>query len=461
MFGNIGLACGRYVRIHDTMLRMMADNNAPDCMDAKQGGEVMSRVLSNGPKKMDYVDGPFEQMLNRADRASLAAPYFTHSKSLVEAAKSGTKIRLLVWLNVSTSPTALRDVFNQEDIEVRYREYFHAKIYIFDNKALLGSANLSHNGLRTKREAVIRLDRCVDKKAVRETQAVFDELWSRGKCLTESTLEAFAKKRDEQIKRRKSNGLSDSDGSIDAAVNHADWLEKNPIDPTKPKGRITKEVELHQFYSEYIHAFDEIRSIIEVPRFQSRHMKKFHIVLETERFLNFINNSDELKKEAGERGSHSMSLEDRQENIIHFANSWAAAKDPLLSDDYDTAIKIVQQTFSTSNKIRNTSAADIFGALIRLHSFGEASRYITPQPPQQEFIRANINVLHKSLDQLLHGPGNFIARIYDVVNSLKHFGYSSAFELYGTVHPDKCPPINNRTVGVLNLLNFDVRKVPK
>ena len=420
----------------------------------------MSRVLSNGPKKQDYVDGPFEQMLKGADCASLAAPYFTEADLLVEAAQGGTKIRLLVWLNVSTSPTALREVLNQEGIEIRYRKYFHAKIYIFDDKALLGSANLSHYGLRAKREAVIRLDRGADKDAVEETLALFDELWRHEKCLTESKLEAFAKKRDDQLKRRKSKGLSDPDGSIDAAVNHADWLEKNPLDPNKPKKRITKEVELHQFYSEYIHAFDEIKSIIEVPRFQSRHMKKFHIVLETERFLNFINNSDELKKEAEERASHSMSLEERQENIIHFANSWAAAKDPLLSDEYDTAIKIVTQTFSTSNKIQSASDNDIFEVLMRLHSFRYASRFIVPQPPQQEFIRANLNILHNRLDHLLHGPGDFIARIYDVSNSLKHFGYSSAFELYGTVHPDKCPPINNRTVGVLKLLNFDVRNVP-
>ena len=429
----------------------------------------MSRILSNGPNE-DYVDGPFEQMLKGADRASLAAPYFTHSKSLVEAATSGTKIRLLVGLNLSTSPTALREAFNQEGIEIRYRKYFHAKIYIFDDddKALLGSANLSNNGLRAKREAVIRLDRNADKEAVKETRAVFDDLWRHGKCLTESTLETFAKKRDDQLERRRREDLFDLDGSIDAAVNHADWLENTHPNLVKPNKRIREEIRLHKCYCEYIYAFDEVRSIVEAPRFRNPHMSKFPIVFETERFLNFIHNYKVLRKEAKRTASHALSQDERQEKIIYFAEKWAnsnAPLHPLPSKEYSNAIMTVTQIFSTPNKIRNTSENDIFDAIKRLHAFNFHIGHV--KDAQRIFIEENRNSLSFIQDRLihlLHGPGDFIARIYDVSNrdepdSLSHIGNCSAFELYGTVHHNKCPPINNRTVGVLNLLNFDVSRV--
>ena len=425
----------------------------------------MSRIFSNGPKQ-DYVDGPYEQMLKGADRANLAAPYFTHAKWLVEAAMRGTKIRLLVGLNLSTSPTALREVYNTKGIEVRYRKNFHAKIYIFDDKALLGSANLSQNGLRKNRESVIKLDRSADNEAIEETRALFDELWRRGKCLTESRLEAFAKKREDQLQRRKSEGLSDPEGDIDAAVNHADWLQNTHPNLVKPNRRITEEIRLHKCYCEYIHAFDEVRSIIEVPRFRNSHMSKFHIVLETERFLHFINNCKKRRREAKETASHALSLDERQEKITYFADQWATAEDPLLSDDYDTAIETVTRTFSSRNAIKSASAEDIFFGLKRLHSFDD---YTTRRvkDAQQKFMSKNGNDLNFIQDRLIHllyGPGDFITRIYDISkgdasNSLSLVGNSTAFELYGTVYHDECPPINNRTVGILNLLNFDVEKV--
>ena len=426
----------------------------------------MSRILSNGPNE-DYVDGPFEQMLKGADRASLASPYFTHSKSLVEAATSGTKIRLLVGLNLSTSPTALKKVYKQEGIEIRYRKDFHAKIYIFDDKALLGSANLSHNGLRANREAVIRLDRSADDEAINQTRALFDELWSRGKSLTKSKLEAFEKEREDQLERRKREGLSDPDGSIDAAVDHADWIDNILPNSDKPKKRVKEEFKLHKFYSDYIRAFNEIRSIIEVPRFQSRHMKGFHIVYETDRFLNFIHNSTELKREAKETASHVLSLDERQEKIIYFAYKWANAENPRWSPGYSAAIKTVTETFSTREAIQSASADDIFAGLKRLHCFDHYTTRYIPKPAQQAFMKANgddLNFIQDRLIHLLHGTGDFITRIYDVSNreasgNLTHFGSSTAFELYGTVHPDQCPPINNRTVGMLNLLNFDVRRL--
>ena len=203
----------------------------------------MNRIFSNGPGK-DYVDGPFAHMLEESNRANLAAPYFTNSDRIVDAAQKGTRIKLLVELNLSTSPTALRQVHNSDGIEIRHLRNFHAKIYIFDDMALLGSANLTHNGLHGNREAVIRLDRKTDNDVIEEMSALFDELWSNGTDLTASDLDAFEYARSDQLEQRRRAGLSDPGKSIEEALVLTQGPEKISPKSTSTNMRSKGEVRL-------------------------------------------------------------------------------------------------------------------------------------------------------------------------------------------------------------------------
>lgn len=69
----------------------------------------MSRIFSNGPNK-DYVINPFSHMISDSSRLHLAAPYFTQAEPILEAAKSGKSVQLLIGLNEATSPQALRKI---------------------------------------------------------------------------------------------------------------------------------------------------------------------------------------------------------------------------------------------------------------------------------------------------------------------------------------------------------------
>ena len=72
-------------------------------------------------------------------------------------------------LNSTTSSRALEDIHNVPGIAVRYlTRRFHAKIYIFDSSALIGSSNLTDAGLNSNREAVICLDQPEDVDTVEE-----------------------------------------------------------------------------------------------------------------------------------------------------------------------------------------------------------------------------------------------------------------------------------------------------
>jgi hypothetical protein len=81
----------------------------------------------------------------------------------LRAAFAGKPVQLLIGLNSATSPAAVAEVYKLPNVSARYRtRRFHAKIFLFDDAALLGSANLTTAGLLLNREAVICLDQRAD-----------------------------------------------------------------------------------------------------------------------------------------------------------------------------------------------------------------------------------------------------------------------------------------------------------
>jgi phosphatidylserine/phosphatidylglycerophosphate/cardiolipin synthase-like enzyme len=110
----------------------------------------MGRVFSNGPSK-DFVINPFTKLAAEATRVFIAAPYVTRTDDLIQAARRGTRVDLLVGLNTATSPAALAAVQHEPNIRVRYYTHrrFHAKIYLFDAAAMVGSSNLTSSRVST------------------------------------------------------------------------------------------------------------------------------------------------------------------------------------------------------------------------------------------------------------------------------------------------------------------------
>ncbi len=59
----------------------------------------------------------------------------------------------------------------------------------------------------------------------------------------------------------------------------------------------------------------------------------------------------------------------------------------------------------------------------------------------------------ETLTYLLYGPGDFIQRLHDILydsgKKLGYFGRFCALELYGTIKPAECPPMNGRMAKAL------------
>jgi hypothetical protein len=420
----------------------------------------MSIIYSNGSHS-DYVINPFTKMIAGSSRLHLAAPYFTQAEPLLEAAKKGKSIQLLIGLNAATSPQALHKIHEVSGISIRYlTSRFHAKIYIFDKAALLGSANLTDGGLRANREAVISLDREEDANALEEIRTLFVELWDAGQVLTREKLDTF-----ENIYNELRRKTPDPEKEIEAALGQAQPHNINVASHEKSNERVFLETLRQEIYEQYRPAFNEVTALLKERRFRRPDLADIGIENETNRFLNYVRLTHVIGDEAWQTAP-LRATDERCQQITRYAREWVNAADNKVPEDYAAWLHTVKQKFGSSEAIRAADKDQIIDGLMSLHAFNEQLRFVKGGQKNlpAKFWKVNnedINRVKSTLTYLLYGPGDFIQRFHDVLYDqsmkLKRFGYFCALELYGTIKPDECPPMNGRMAKALRYLGFDVK----
>lgn len=420
----------------------------------------MNRVYSNGPSK-DFVINPFNRLLGLSSRLYFAAPYFTMSDPIVDAVKKGKSVQLIVGLNSATSPQALRKVHEVPNLAVRFlTRRFHAKIYIFDDAVLLGSSNLTDGGLLSNREAVICLDQDDDLDAVEEVRALFFELWDSAHVLTTEKLDKFSSAH--AAARRKA---PDPDAEIEKSVGRAEPTNINVESHTKTRERIFLEDLRQQVYEQYRPAFNEVTAILEEHDFRRPELAAVGSANETNRFLNWVRltyvQGDEAWQSAPLRSS-----EDRRAEIIRFGTEWTTTDTNRVPENYVEWLQVVKRVFGSAESIDAASKEELTEGLLSIHAFIEQLRFVKggEENLPTEFWKKNdedVVRVKATLTDLLHGPGDFIQRLHDVLYDPavkpKLFGRFCALELYGTIKPQECPPMNGRMAKALRFLGFDVR----
>ena len=420
----------------------------------------MDRLFSNGPAK-DFVINPFTRLIEGASQLCLAAPYFTEAEPLVEAARRGKRVQLLVGLNCSTHPVALAKVHDVPGLAVRYLTHrFHAKIYLFDDQGLIGSSNLTDGGLRANREAVLCLDRPDDSSFIEEMRALFQELWDSAQVLTDEKLQLFKQAHEAARKQ-----AVDLDARIEAAVGRAEPANIHVASLARSRQRLFEETLRRQVYEEYRPAFAEVADLLERHRLRRADLASVGLANEANRFLNWVR----LTRVRGDDVWQAAALRPRDEReryMLPLAEAWAIAADPKIPSDYIERLGRAEITFESSSAIEGATKEGLTSGLMSIHAFGEQYRFVKGGWTEVagEFWRANrgdVARVKASLDGFLHGRGDFIARLHDMLyhpaKKLKMFGYFCALELYGTVKPAECPPMNGRMAKALRFLGFDVR----
>jgi hypothetical protein len=420
----------------------------------------MYRIYSNGPSK-DFVINPFNVLASESSKLYLAAPYFTVATPILDAVSTGKTVQLLVGLNSSTSPQELARMHEVPNLSVRYlTRRFHAKIFIFDNAALLGSSNLTDGGLYSNREAVICLNQADDFETIEEIRALFFELWDSGQVLTAEKLDKFT--RAHAISKNKN---FDPDADIEKSVGPAEPVNINVDSKKVSSQRIFLESLRQQVYEQYRPAFNEVTRLLEENNIRRPELKDAGLANETNRFLNWVRLTYVVGDEAW-KSAPTRSEIDRKAKILSLAKEWGTTDQTKIPEEYLDWLKTVHEIFGSKESLAKASREKITNGLMSLHAFTEQLRFVKggAENLPVEFWRSNQDNEKKvrdSLSYLVHGSGDFIRRLHDFLympsRKLSRFGRFCALELYGTIKPEECPPLNGRMAKALRYLGYDVQ----
>ena len=156
----------------------------------------------------------------------------------------------------------------------------------------------------------------------------------------------------------------------------------------------------------------------------------------------------------------------RRAEIYRLGPEWITTNQSKVAKEYRDWLHLVNRTFGTRAAIEEATKEQLTAGFMSIHAFHDRLRFVKggAENLPNVFWRANnddVTKVKKTLTFLLYGDkGDFTGRLHDVLydpnRKLRHFGRFCALELYGTVKPDECPPLNGRIAKALRYLGFDV-----
>ncbi len=417
-----------------------------------------SGIYTNSPGQ-DQVLRPYSAHMATASRIRIAVPYFTRESEVLQAAARGAKVELLVGLNRSTNPSALRRVLDAPNCLVRYfTDGFHAKVFLFDGVVMLGSANLTEGGMASNREAVLVLDQLGDEDRILDIELFFAQVWDSAEVLTNEVWNQFKAAWDKATRL----------GNPDAPFQVLRDVEP----PTVLFGSGHKSAQQHylsdlqkSIYEEYSPAFAEVSAVLRDRGLRRPEFVDLGLAFETNRFLNWVR----LEHAVGDvswQEALLLSEDDRRHMVGSLAEQWVSTTNPHIPDDYFQLLSELQAVMATPESIRASDHEQLAHALICVHAFKQQLRFTKggEEALPTKFWKLNQDDLlrvQSSLIYLVHGSDDFAERIcavlYDQKYKLGAFGRFCALELVGTLKPEQVPPINGRMAKALRFLGFDVR----
>jgi hypothetical protein len=285
----------------------------------------MTTLYSNGPEK-DFVIRPYQKMLAATGSVFVASPFVTMTRELIEAAAQGKTVSLLVGLNIATDPSALRAAFGIPNLSVRYYTHrFHAKIYLFDICALVGSSNLTDGGMQSNREATVHVE---DAEELQEIRNLCQELWATAPVLTPQTLASF------EAAVGPFGKHFNPDAKIEAAVGRAEPTNILVGSSKKSPEYLFLEALRRRVYEQFMPAFAEVSSFLSEETLHRPEWSSADKESETNRFLNWVR----LTRGAGDEWQNTppSSKRDRREALLELGHDWVATSNPRIAADYFT-----------------------------------------------------------------------------------------------------------------------------
>ena len=416
---------------------------------------TMNESFTNRPGAGDLTINFFHKHAKNVRTAQLACPFFTDSEPIEILVSAGCgKILLLVCLCEVTSTEALEKARAFGNVDIRFfTNGFHAKFYILDNVALVGSANLTDPGLRLNRELSVSVRS--EDPVFDDIPALFDELWSSARVLTNHRLNYFR-----EWRRNYGPRSLHSIPGVDSCSPPTIRVSSQDVNRTR-----TYLETFRAFYVErLIPAYRSVETTYsEAP---NRHpaFTNYSSKYEIDRFLYWV------KGHTTDKRLHLEPLrsgDDLKNNINKYVTEWMKMKDNLtIYTDRVDRIHRLERLFGDERSLESVGIDEIVDMIQACAAFVEMFRFTEGGLESfiERFKQKNpIERIRKSFHYLAFGPGDYVQRVYDCIYEsgyrLSDWGESCTLELFGWINQDGVPPFNGRTMKALRFLGMDVKGI--
>lgn len=394
----------------------------------------------------------------------MACPFVSTYEPIKLLTAQGCRVNLIVRLCSITPPPVLRQALNDPLVTLRYytSRSFHAKLYIVDDIALIGSANLTDSGLMTNREVSVVLTQERDA-GFDELPSIFNIFWDHADVFTSELCTQY-----EEAFKRVGKGTEDADFQA-----HIEKFVPKAIPPSTAVGSDTVSKKrsflqsLRRKYDEQLGpAFDEVRQIFAADGRRRREFEAGDLDIEIGRFLGWLR----IAHAPGNSWQDTTLAEasERRARLLRWMNAWfeevdTDAGDMVRAESEVGNIARLRHVMGSPEAIDAANYDELFDALTGVHAFNDRLRFVAGglEGLKLAFLDQNgLVAIKASLTYLLHGQGTQLERAYDSLYDEKRrlagFGEACTMELVGWMDANR-PPINGRTIKALRFVGFDVQ----
>ena len=240
------------------------------------------KLFTNSNAKLDFI-GKRLETLSKNTNLYISVAFFSHSDFILNAIKNNcSKIDLIIRLDFGTSPDELLKLIDNPNVNIRYytSKHFHPKLYIIDGVcAIIGSSNLTHNGLGKNLEINIEID--CDEPIYDDLKFEFLNEWENAAVLTKEIANKFKQIADENRSR-----MIESDRIIGSQL--GEIAPKNIAILDKKEASLEYLEKFRKEYQHYISSFQRLEKMYSFDFPTRKYDSNCPIRIEIDGFLSWL-----------------------------------------------------------------------------------------------------------------------------------------------------------------------------
>ncbi len=414
---------------------------------------VNFELYTNSKTKNDCFRHEF---YNHKDyNVDIAVAFFSSSDLVNELLKNQCRIRLIIRLAPGTNPINLREIINKPGLEIRYYtgKNFHPKLYVFQDKIIIGSSNLTKGGTLYNQEINISIDR--NDKRFDKLKNLFNSYWDEAIPLNTEILDEYIR-----IINEYNEKIKNIENEFDIEIN--DYIPQKEYSDSLKKAEITNyfSPEVEKYFSKEYDSFLKQHEILE-EIYKDTNLRLFKenelpLRLEIDQFISWVKEK---------KYSQDKDFDPRVLHIKNVREIIPPLMREFINSDYNRKIwevnnfNKISSNFKNKETIAQLTYEKLFDTLLIINAFREHMERFVKNAQEKFFVMNKENNVKNKISTLLFGKDDFRLRLVHAINKspkVSHMNQSSYKELLGWVNRENIPICNDRTLKTMNWLGFNI-----